>query len=679
MLNYKKELLDKLRIKIPTISIKYKKEKQPEITNEELKLYHYYDIIVENRKSRGQLRKLNNEIKEYVTRKGKDKLDIVVEDITKTDPVTKTVTKVGLRVKNTTLKLEEVKKFIREKNLIEMNISVYEIANTLIERPGGSRRERDIELETERLLVAAKDELRLYVNKFGERESENFVRVIQQIDCYPRLIKEVETRKEELAEASCYISHLLDLIKKINTLLDYRPEIDLKVKKDMAKYHEEIENLLNERKDEVAKEKRILEGRLDDTREGLEIVRTEALEANRYATALEALLHELATNVGYISPLQFAFIGEQDFVRYRTGLLEAIQKKQRQKLEITETTLKEQARLLEVKLGEELRLEKTKLEEAEAKLKENQEREEELKREKQELENLVKEGSLGILTAEEILVEAFKRVYSPELNRSIEEYNILFPEGIPENLITAQTDLRELVNDRLGKRLIEVDQKLNDKGLTIEQLSEQLRSYTNEFEETEYAQEHQPTYKIALLAEKTFQHKREETLNTDERFVKELIMHYNDAKKEHYRIKEEAQKLLSEIDEIRLMHEKTLVETLELRKRIPLNVTFGCFSYHVQEDEGYRLRFLIPTNNQNFRENAALDFSLALASTLRGRSGRITTGQLRDCHYIDLTYNQTTPERLTNLIDTTRKELKVSDLVKVGAKIEIKYFGELRL
>ena len=158
---------------------------------------------------------------------------------------------------------------------------------------------------------------------------------------------------------------------------------------------------------------------------------------------------------------------------------------------------------------------------------------------------LVKENSIVNLKAEEILVEAFRKVYSPELNAAIEEYNKLFPEGIPENLVIAQTDLKELIYEKLGSRLIEIDPKLRNRELTIDELSEKLKYYNVEFDQTGYAEEHNLAYKMATLAERTFKHRKDESLNEDERAARELIRHYNDAKKEHYRIKEEKEALLN--------------------------------------------------------------------------------------------------------------------------------------
>ncbi len=295
--------------------------------------------------------------------------------------------------------------------------------------------------------------------------------------------------------------------------------------------------------------------------------------------------------------------------------------------------------------------------------------------EKLRLEEIIKNGATDNLTSEELLVEAFRKVYGSKLDEAILEYNTKFPEGIPENIVLAKTEIEEIVYERLESKLTDID-----KGKKIEEIEEILKSRQLEFEETEYYLEHNEQYKVYKAFANTFKHKRDEALSEEENSAKTFVINYEGAKKEYYRIKNDTSKILIEIEEIKKERQRSIEETADfIKDNLPLKSVFGCYVFYTMEEDVYRIRFIMPTNKDNFRESAAIDFSLNIAHSLKGRNGEISTGEIRNCNYIDLKYKNIDQIRIENLVEKTKLELQNSEISRLGAKIEIKYLGEFKL
>lgn len=293
---------------------------------------------------------------------------------------------------------------------------------------------------------------------------------------------------------------------------------------------------------------------------------------------------------------------------------------------------------------------------------------------RRDLETSIK---LENLSAEEVLVEAFKRIYGNELDRAIGLYNEKFEAGIPDDLRIAVMTPQELIFERYGKELADISINVVGDSITPDSLIERLNSCLVEFDETEYAIENSELYRMAKLAEKTYRVKREKDLNEDERRAKEIVDNFEAARAEHYRVREQAERLAPQIRDAIEEHDRCVAATEEFRKdRLPLRATFGCFVYSLgTTEETNVLRFLVPTNENNYAQPAAVEFVMAVASSLKGRQAEVKTGLLRGCHYIDLVYRTDISDRVERVVNSTMESVEKSTLAKLGANINIRYVG----
>jgi len=297
------------------------------------------------------------------------------------------------------------------------------------------------------------------------------------------------------------------------------------------------------------------------------------------------------------------------------------------------------------------------------------------KEENEKLKNNLEE--ISKLSNEEELVEAFRNLYGKDLDKAIELYNEKFSEGIPEKLDIALTKVEDYVFEKLKKDLADIG-ILREENIDLEKLLKMLSAYNMEFNETEYAKENEKLYNLAKLSEASINIKKEKDLTEMEREAKEIIADYQRVRHDYHMKKQAAESLETEVKKLVLEHTDALVSTEEFRKNnLPLNALFGCYAYSFEDNNKYILRFLIPTNEKNYTEQAALDFSLALASSFKGRKAEIKTGIIRNCHHIDLVYNSEIGDRVERIVEVTRMEVEKSDLAKIGAKMEIRYIGEI--
>src|SRR3989339_104990 len=402
--------------------------------------YKHYDIIIE-RKKPSDIGVLERELKKLVNKKEPNNNMVYLGKITaNNDPKGLTKKVIGFRVQNTTLDADLIADAIRT-NLPKRKAEITPLKDILElvrdDKEIYSKKEQDKGDFTRRLQE--------YEKTFGAEGTTEFEKSKNKVAGFRRIEEELEGKKQELERTNIYIDSVLVLLANIAEAVEYKTEIEPKSKTKLATYTQGLLAALDENKRRITEAKK------------------ESRNANTYATSIEALLHEIAISVNHKSPFETKLDNDKDLANYKSGLLAAIEEKRRETVSAAEAKLREAAKVEEQKLIK-----------TEARLEELKEIATALEKEKSELEMLVKENSIVNLTAEEILVEAFRKVYSPELNAAIEEYNKLFPEGIPENLVIAQTDLKELIYEKLGSRLIEIDPKLRNRELTIDELSEKL-------------------------------------------------------------------------------------------------------------------------------------------------------------------------------------------------------------
>lgn len=319
---------------------------------------------------------------------------------------------------------------------------------------------------------------------------------------------------------------------------------------------------------------------------------------------------------------------------------------------------------------------------------------EEVKKASAQLEEIQSQlDALTNRTTAEQLIDVFREIYTSQFDEAVQAYNQAFPEGTPENIgpalqslenyVFEQVELRQTDKERnTGQGIFaEVDDRLGEEEVTIEYIKEILQSKQIEFSETEYAATHLEKYELASAGMERFMHKRSRDLTATEEKAKAVIDEWEQQRVEHYRIKQEATKLLNQVQELKGEWEQSHTNTTAIRESLPIEATFGCYAFSFHEGGQYKIRFLIPSTEETLAEEATIEFIRALSSSFRSRvrDSRVTTnaGEIRGCHFIDLVYSSDVSERVPKIIEKTNKDLQGSDLRKMGAELELHYFGQI--
>jgi hypothetical protein len=299
-----------------------------------------------------------------------------------------------------------------------------------------------------------------------------------------------------------------------------------------------------------------------------------------------------------------------------------------------------------------------------------------------EFETQIKEGGGTPLyrTSEEHLIRAFIGIAQPSMEEAISNYSRIFPSRMPDTVRNALLPLGDFIYKEIGDAFDSIPRAFSEEGFNVDGAKEALKLFDVDFSETSYARENKDLYDISKENEPNWRFKA--SLSAEEETEKEVIEGYERAERDHDGKRRAAKVLLDRIAELEENHRQCTEETEEFRsKNLPLNALITTYAYTFTEPEGsdekYVLRFVLPTTEENLKEDLSLTFTFNLSGAFKGRNADVRAGEILGCKYIDLVYNEDVRDRAQSIVDETGEVLGHSDLANAGAKINIKYIGEV--
>ncbi len=281
---------------------------------------------------------------------------------------------------------------------------------------------------------------------------------------------------------------------------------------------------------------------------------------------------------------------------------------------------------------------------------------------------------------EEHIAKAMQGFGQVELEKTIEAYKTIFPEGISSKLQAALLTTGEYILREIGDTLRNIEGITANGEQDVEGILNTLEEFDKDFKTSEYAQKNRELYENAKGLEENWIFRPDNQLSREEREAKEIIDNYEDVEKDHRKKQHAARKLISKVNELASEHQKCVENTAEFReKNLPFKAELLSYAYSFAENQGdetkYVLRFVLPAINKSISEDIAADFAGQIASSFEGRQGETRGAEILGLKCIDLVYNEDISGKVEELVGCAMKAVEKSYLGRIGAKINVRYVG----
>jgi hypothetical protein len=291
---------------------------------------------------------------------------------------------------------------------------------------------------------------------------------------------------------------------------------------------------------------------------------------------------------------------------------------------------------------------------------------------REELTQLRTEGLTENMSARDLLIEAFRKNYAPDFQRSEARYQEIFPGGVSQGLEIAATPLKDYLLSVLGTRNIsrlgiDIDQDLPD-------IRNALEAKTKNFGET--FPDFQIQYRLAQAyitsqAGLALAKRREDRAYLH---ASRITDEY-EQQQEKWRSDAEAASALLQSWDASLTDHQRCSEIPFSRANIPV----GCYAFSYHTEEKYHLCLLLPAKMEQLGNGLGLKVLAGMMKVLDNYGEEVNLEPLRGVVGYEVTYSKNRPDaqKIKNIVDQVEKDFPRTIPGNLGIELKLTFFGEV--